>query len=350
VVVALRDGRVLIAGGAQPGHFAEVFDPATGRSTPTAPPPTEVAEPRMALLRDGRVLIVGWVYRDQASSVAGQSVGLVFDPRSDAYTSTGPMTEPHFTPTLVTLSDGRVLVTGGVANQASAELRTAEIFDPATGRYAPTGSMTSARIGHAMTLLSDGHVLVVGCPAGDNSCLGTWAADVYDPASGTFTPTSGQLRSRSSPAALLLPDGRVLTFGLRQQDGLRFGRHGIDTISASFFDPRDGTFTAAPALPHTISTAALLPDGLVSVTGTWGLSDGSTSAAGTTDFWFGLYDPLTGETRTSLDPLTGQAGLAGDTNEAYSAAAVLPDGRVVLVGAVDSQAAVVPANSISIFK
>jgi hypothetical protein len=64
------------------------------------------------------------------------------------------------------LNNGKILVTGGeyfVKTQALLSLATAEVFDPASGSFTPTtGNMEAARSGHTATLLNDGRVLVTG--------------------------------------------------------------------------------------------------------------------------------------------------------------------------------------------
>jgi hypothetical protein len=56
------------------------------------------------------------------------------------------------------LHDGRVLVTGGQGGVFG----SAELFDPATGTFTATGSMATARDNNTVTLLSDGRVLIAG--------------------------------------------------------------------------------------------------------------------------------------------------------------------------------------------
>jgi hypothetical protein len=73
------------------------------------------------------------------------------------------------------LADGTVLVAGGPGPGASAE-----IYDPATGTFSPTGSMATGRIYHTATGLADGTVLV----AGGYGALAS--AEIYDPATGTW--------------------------------------------------------------------------------------------------------------------------------------------------------------------
>ena len=87
---------------------------------------------------------------------------------SGTFTYTGSMETDRTTHTATVLADGKVLVTGGsgrgegtgrfsVLSHASAE-----VYDPATGAWTPTGSMAQARALHTATMLLDGRVLVVG--------------------------------------------------------------------------------------------------------------------------------------------------------------------------------------------
>ncbi len=56
------------------------------------------------------------------------------------------------------LVDGRVLVAGGLIS--GVYLTSAELYDPASGTWSITGSLNTPRSGHTATLLSDGRVLV----------------------------------------------------------------------------------------------------------------------------------------------------------------------------------------------
>jgi hypothetical protein len=98
----------------------------------------------------------------------------------------------------ILLGTGRVLVAGGGNPSA---LRSAELYDPASGRWSPTGSMNG--YGGRAALLQDGRVLVACCDAGD----------VYSPATGTWTATGPMVYPYASGAAALLPNGQVLYAG-----------------------------------------------------------------------------------------------------------------------------------------
>ncbi|AUX40216.1 uncharacterized protein SOCE26_016150 [Sorangium cellulosum] len=211
----LADGRVLVAGGialpelpdslARIDH-AEVFDPGSDTWEPVAPMLAVRHRHSATLLSDGRVLVVGGV---GATGVLDSAE--VFDPDSGAWLPVAPMHTPRVYHTATLLSDGRVLVTGGTAG--SRPLASAEVFDPASSTWLSLGPMVTARVAHAATLLSDGHVLVAGgtqLPDGDYR-LGS--AEVFDPASGTWLPLDSMLALRIQPTATLLRDGRVLVAG-----------------------------------------------------------------------------------------------------------------------------------------
>jgi hypothetical protein len=58
-------------------------------------------------------------------------------------------------------------------------LASAELYDPKTGTFSPTGSMTTARGLQPATALSDGRVLIVG--GSDSSVNALTSAELYQP-------------------------------------------------------------------------------------------------------------------------------------------------------------------------
>jgi hypothetical protein len=102
------------------------------------------------------------------------------------------------------LKDGKVLIVGGMHRNQDF-YRSAELYDPATGEFQSTGAMSLARVGHAAVLLRSGKVLVVGGWVGMDS---TDYAELYDPATGKFTTLPKMIVERGRPTAALLGERR----------------------------------------------------------------------------------------------------------------------------------------------
>ena len=100
--------------------------------------------------------------------------------------------------------------------------------------------MATKRVYHTATLLKTGKVLIVGGWDGSNTLA---SAELYDPATQTFAPTSGMITPRHSHTATLLADGRVLIAGGTGDYALGYP-YGVPIFSAEIYDPATGTFTA----------------------------------------------------------------------------------------------------------
>jgi N-acetylneuraminic acid mutarotase len=159
------------------------------------------------------------------------------------------------------LPNGKVLVVGGGVVGGDKESNSAELYDPATGTWSFTGTLNIACEGHTATLLPNGKVLVVG-GYGNNGALNS--AELYDPATGIWTLTDNLRVARSEHTATLLQSGKVLVLG-----GWREWDVWVD---AELYDPATGTWsvTGSPIFGTgygTGYTATLLPNGKVLVAG-----------------------------------------------------------------------------------
>ena len=239
----LADGRVLAAGGFGPEGLiaweAALFDPKTGSWTATGDMTYERGNQSATRLLDGRVLVAGGLgWNPPASYVDVDYVELasaeLYDLKTGTSTATGSMATARVGPTATLLADGRVLVVGGEG--ATGYLASAELYDPATGRWMSAGTMSTVRHLYTATRLLDGRVLVVGGLAPQTPPVRATilaSAELYDPATATWSATASMATPRYQHAAALLVDGRVLVLG-----GLYFGGlYDGPLATAELYDP-----------------------------------------------------------------------------------------------------------------
>lgn len=188
------------------------------------------------LLQDGRVLVAGGFVGQDPQEPTTYTSELV-DPARHQVLRGLPMALPRALHTATRLPDGRVLITGGQKSGAPGDiaLDSAELFDPATGRFTPTGSMACARHSHTATLLNSGLVFIAGGD-GPSPDLVWRAGELYDPATGAFQLLEQHMvYSRTGHSATLLDSGLVLIAG------------GMDWVygprnTAEIFDPATNGF------------------------------------------------------------------------------------------------------------
>jgi WD40 repeat protein len=167
----MLDGRVLLAGGQTDSYrgferAAQLFDPKTGQFSATGSLDTGRAFHAATLLPDGRVIVVGG-----SDNLGHFTSAELYDPKTGTFSTTGSMRTARKYLTCTLLSDAKVLVVGGgaVENGSLTNSSTAELFDPAAGTWTSTASMAEARGRHTATMLSDGRILVVGGLAGESA-------------------------------------------------------------------------------------------------------------------------------------------------------------------------------------
>ncbi len=227
------------------------------------------------LLGDGTVLIAG----GQSTSAAfapNLSSAEVYTPGTGTFHAVGNLSIPRSRFTATLLSNGTVLIAGGLncTNAGCVAADTAEIYNPASQTFTPTGSMTIGRYAHTATLLKDGRVLITG-----GVCLGSpdcpndglnQTAEVYDSNSATFLPVASMETERCSHSATLLNNGKVLIAGGFQGSQGIFGcTSGTYLASAELFNPANNSFVSVGDLPapRALQSAVLLPKGPVVLIG-----------------------------------------------------------------------------------
>ena len=123
-----------------------------------------------------------------------------------------------------------MLVGGGVGADGGI-LASAEVFDPASGSFSPVGAMTTPQEDVKAVSLLDGRVvLVCGWTSEDRvTAKPVGTSEFYDPSRRSFTAGPSFVAPRSGCGAAQLPDGGVLVVGGYKGDS--------DLSSAEAFSP-----------------------------------------------------------------------------------------------------------------
>jgi N-acetylneuraminic acid mutarotase len=187
-----------------------------------------------------------------------------------------------------------------------------------TGSWTQIASMSTMRDYHAATLLSDGRVLEVG--SSNPTFLGHYA-EAYNPVTGTWQTLVPEAYSYFDQTVTELANGKVLIVGGRV-GSVGFSRAQLlDVTTGALLD------TGSMNVLRFNHAALRLADGRVFVAGGEGDSRGLGFGSGSTSE---IYDPAT---------TTWTKVAAMNTNRARPTAALLPDGRVLVVGSPSSSTA-----------
>ena len=150
-------------------------------------------------------------------------------------------------------------------------LSDAEIYDPSTGEFSPTGSLNVARMDHVAVLLDNGKVLLVGGVGTGWTFLAS--AEIYDPAINAFRKPADMptVRYKHIGTSLLLKNDKALI--------------AVGARNAVVHDPLTNVFSSIPGdlgtnvLSRLFSTATLLQDGSVLITGGYGVNQNVSAQA-----------------------------------------------------------------------
>ena len=359
------------------------------------------AWPQAVLLSDGRALAVG-----TGGYGLGSASAEAWDPTTAAWVAVESLNKPRTGFVAVTLVDGRVLVTGGL-NQGTVatgpdvdpawscegsdqqSFSSTYVYDPGSGAWVKAGLLGVARTSPAAALLPDGRVLVAGgyfyqkpdygssssplvvAAAGGPALAGITAvfapradvevpphgyalatAELFDPATGTWSATGSLRYARSGAQAVTLTDGRVLV--VSAEDGVVMDDGAFTT--AEIYDPQTGRFTltgSLPAIDWSALTSAGAPSRIEgdpqpeSVGTLVALDDGGALLVGYSEWWKHAgeisrsfrYDAQTGRWSevgqtwlSEWDPATDKEWQTPGDRRLHAFVARLGDGRVLIAG------------------
>lgn len=322
----LKDGRVLLVGGTGSGSqssFAEMYDPATNTWIPAGTLPFPTSSATATRIADGRVIVAGG--NDRTNDLSRASAAL-FDPATRTWSSLPPMALPRRDHQSIALPDGRLLVSCGTWRGFFDQTGTQELFDPATGSWSSGPSLAFPRKGHTLSLLPNGDVAILG--GWDRDIVVSSLTEVYRPGTGALVPFPKQAPCRAFGTTTVLADGQVLLAGGgdASKDGFNDSRSYLQ--DAFLMDPATGDWRPTGSLVTARGShhAVRLPSGKVVVLG--GLSPAFENVLRTVE----VYDPATGiwTQGSELLPyqLYGWEGMLPSNSQAIP----LDDGRVLVLG------------------
>ncbi len=349
----LQDGRILVSSGYTgtanndvivPFEIGvlQLYNPAAGNWMALEPVEGPGVLFSAVALDDGRVLFVG-LGGPQSSEL---SMASIFDPATDTWSSVAAPSDARGRPDLVLLSDGRVMVAGGVDFLSGdfydwPTVQSVEVFDPATENWGPLGGMQQGTEVQWLFPVSGGRVFAITNI--DGGFLDEKAhAEIYDPTADAWSAVSSLEPYYEPVGAVQLADGRLLVHGALSTNGglttpdgsrllivlpddreIRGDLIEQQLAEARVYDPLadDWSPTGRMTSIRENATFTLLPDGRVLVVGG---EDPDTSGYvyyTTTE----IYDPSTNTWQDGPDLLEPRAN---------HTATLMPDGSVLLAGGI----------------
>jgi hypothetical protein len=294
----LADGRVLFTGGlditsGQPTDTAAIYDPVT-QTTTTLTMSAPRAGHGASQMGNGLVLITGGLLSFDITNPLTLLTGVqtsteFFDPVTDAFTAGPNLLEARALHTSTTLSNGQVLIAGGITLLPIINLptvsSTAYLFNPANGNFGFPTFFNGARFLHSATALSNGKVLIAGGLSLDltlflqtlnpldliigtrDDCLLYSTGFIF----GGFAQVQGMQIGRAGAAIAPLPNGGALIAGGFEL-GIDIANGGFvigATETADLFSQSPSVIvpTGSMAAPRLFPVTANLPDGTVMVLG-----------------------------------------------------------------------------------
>lgn len=311
----LPTGKVMVWGGDSNGSNAKLWDPATQALTALGQIGYNAFCAGHAFLSDGRLFVAGG---HKSTSGDGLPYASLYNPFSNSWARVPNMNAGRWYPTVTTLANGDALVVSGSMNTSYANNTLPQVYRAATNTWrnlstaqlgldlypmmflAPNGkvinvaptqttryldtsntgtwsTLTSRKYGnrnYGSAVMFDGKILVIGGGGGNGAVSPTNTAELIDlnQASPTWNYVSSMSVARRHLNSTLLPDGTVLVTG--GTSGAAFNDASKAVFTAELWDPANPnnpwktlakTSSGVQRIYH--SSAALLPDGRVLITG-----------------------------------------------------------------------------------
>ncbi|MEV6326871.1 kelch motif-containing protein [Streptomyces sp. NPDC051909] len=247
------------------------FDPKAERYIPVAPMKDARWYPTLVTLDDGRVLAVSGL-NDVGDVVPGDNE--IYDPKTKKW-SKGPFRYFPTYPALFLTKGGKLLYTGSNAGYGPADKgREPGLWDLKKNAFTKLPGLTDPdQLETSASLMlppaQDQKVMVLGGGGVGESPNSTARTSIIDLSKDSPVFTDGPALPQGTRylASVLMPDDTVFTSGGSEQYR---GSGGSDILKSQFYDPRSNAFSEAaePTVGRNYhSEALLLPDGRVATFG-----------------------------------------------------------------------------------
>lgn len=375
--VLMHTGNFLVWDGWSDPQPTDVYNPTAGTfDTTTAPASIFCAG--LVQMADGRVMTVGG-YGGSALNL-GITDTAVFDPATSTWSKLANMHEPRWYPTVTELADGRYVAISGNSTDELHWSDTPEVYDPTANTWTLLSTVSTPQVHETeypfSFLTPSGKIFTIGPSEDDSFYLDvnnqTWtpvgssgvlngSADMYRPGKILYTGgaadvnTAGPSRANAAVIDLNAPtpawqaiapmnnarvyhtlttlaDGTVLAVGGSQTSDQTVVTSGV--LPAEIWNPNTGVWTTVAsdsAARNYHSTAVLMPDGRVLVTGGGHVADNS----GPGEFSAQIYSPpyLFNGARPTITSAPASASYASTMSVSTPDAASIAGVNLVSLGA-----------------
>ena len=240
-------------------NYGELWNPANNAITDVPNPFSNIFCSAAVHLADGRLLVAGG--HDKANGVMGIADSNTFDPVTQTWQSLPDMAFRRWYATLTMLGDGKAIILAGSANSETVNIEIPEIFDPVARTWTRLNGATMSIPQYPMVyLLADGRLLQSGTVEHPT------ATRTLNIATQTWTTIDSRLLEGGS--GVMYAPGRMMKSGSSSNDGATPNADSTATTYVLNMNEASPAWrqTTSMAYPRTFHNLTSLADGTVLVT------------------------------------------------------------------------------------
>ncbi len=256
----------------------------------------------------------------------GTKKSYLFNPATESYEEVSDLQLARWYPSLVTLSDGRVLAVSGLDQFGRINNGNPEIYTPATRKWTLLPQLHRVLPTYpSLFLMPDGNLFYSGSNAGYGSAKIGRTPGIWNLHDNHFQVVPGlqDPNETETSGSVLLPPAQKQRYMIIGGGGVGQSPKSTSRIDIADLDAAHPHFEPGPSLaqPTRYPEAVITPDGNVIISG------GSRGYRGEHEsdiLECHVYETSTGKLRSLADPEVGR--------DYHAEALLLPDGRIVTLG------------------